>query len=258
VWAATAVAIVLILAGAAYFLDQREMRARLMRADPETIADDAALRAFAVAYARPVYARNCAGCHGEDMRGDPGYGVANLTAGDWLYGDGRVSQIERTILFGSRASNGRTQNFADMPAFGQPVPYKRYDMESLEPGEIRDVTEFLLAAAGRGGDKAAAARGARIFADKGQCFDCHASDAKGDTAIGAPNLVDDKWLHGTGRFEDIYEVIAYGSSGVCPAWYERLSPVEIRALAVLVHEASRRATSAVHSRSPAYSGAPAG
>jgi cytochrome c oxidase cbb3-type subunit III len=239
-WAASGLVLVLAGVGAIYLLAQWDLRARLVRTDPEAILGDPELRSFALSYARPIYERNCAACHGANMQGDPSYGVKNLAAGDWLYGEGRVSQIEHTIRFGIRASNGRTLNFADMPGFAKPNPYARYRIEPLDPGDIRDVTMFLLVAGGRQGDAAAAARGEQIFNGNGQCFDCHGSDAKGDSAIGAPNLLDGNWLYGSGSFDDIYAVIAYGSSGICPAWFQRLSLVEIRALAVLVHEASRQ------------------
>jgi cytochrome c oxidase cbb3-type subunit 3 len=247
-WAIAAVAVVAVAGGAVYVLDQRELHARLIRAEPESIPDDAALRAFAIAYGTPVFKANCASCHGDNMKGDPDYGVPDFTRGEWLYGEGRVSEIERTILFGIRAGNGRTLNFADMPAFARPVPYRRYQIDPLEPQEIRDVVTYLMMAGGKPGNREAAARGAKIYGDKGQCFDCHAGDGKGDAAIGAPNLIDDKWLHGNGTFEDIYAVVARGSAGVCPAWYQRLSPVQIRALAVVVHEA-RRSSPAVRSAS---------
>jgi cytochrome c oxidase cbb3-type subunit III len=253
-WIGAALVLALLAGGTFYYFDQAEMRARLMRADPDAAAGNAELRRFAISYAAPVYADNCAGCHGDRMQGDPRYGAPNLTDEDWLYGDGRTSQIEHTILFGIRASNGRTMNFADMPAFARPVPYARYKIEPLEPGDIRDVATFLLTAAGHPGDAAAATRGERIFADKGQCFDCHAVDAKGDTAIGAPNLVDKTWLYGNGSFEDITAIIATGRRGICPAWFERLSAVEIRALAVSIYAASHPAPP----RTPAPVPSPAG
>ncbi len=257
-WAASAVAVALVAAGTSYYVRHEDLLARIMRADPDAVPSDAELRDFAISYARPIYDRNCASCHGGNMQGDPGYGVPDLTDQDWLYGEGRVTQIEHTILYGIRASNGKTMNFADMPGFARPVPYQRYKIEPLEPGDIRDVVTFLMVAARRPGDTAAAKRGEVIYADKGQCFDCHASDAKGDTAIGAPSLLDHKWLHGNGSFDDIYATVAYGSSGICPAWYQRLSAVSIRALAVLVYAASHREPPRAASRSSEHAAGPAG
>jgi cytochrome c oxidase cbb3-type subunit 3 len=227
-----------IAAGAAHFVSRTEMRAQLMRSDPDLIPRNSGLTDLALSIARPVYDAHCAACHGEDMRGDSVKGVPNLTDQDWLYGEGRVGEIERTILYGIRAGNTKTRNFADMPAFASSVPYKRYSIAPLEPAEIRDLVEFLLVSANKPGDKGAAARGGQIFDGKGQCFDCHQPDAKGDNAIGAPNLVDDVWLRGQGTRQDITDTISRGLSGFCPAWFQLLSPVTIRALAVFVYSAS--------------------
>jgi cytochrome c oxidase cbb3-type subunit 3 len=237
-WTGFVLVIALFVGGAFYLSRQQDLRARLLRVDADGVAQDAELLSFAMSYARPVYEHNCAGCHGDRMQGDPGYGVPGLGKHDWLYGEGRANEIERTILFGIRASNGRTLNFADMPAYARAEPYKRYKIEPLGPQEITDVVTFLVVAGGRAGDTEAAKRGAQIFSDKGQCFDCHASDAKGDAAIGAPNLLGNTWLHGNGSFQDIYNVVAEGSSGTCPAWFQRLSAVDIRALALLLFSAS--------------------
>jgi cytochrome c oxidase cbb3-type subunit 3 len=253
VWGGIGLAILTIAGGTTYWAGQSARRAALMRADPDAIAQDPELTRFAIAYAQPAYDRHCASCHGDHLQGNSRNGVPDLTRPAWLYGEGRVGQIERTILHGIRAGDPKGWNLADMPAFGQAEPYKRYKIPALEPGEIRDVIEFLLVAGGKPGDRAAAARGSKIFEDKGQCFDCHSSDAKGDAAIGAPNLVDDIWLYGTGSREDIYDSIARGRGGICPAFAQQLSAVTIRALAVLLYAASHKEPlrSAVGSAGPA-------
>jgi cytochrome c oxidase cbb3-type subunit III len=225
-------------AGAYRYVSEASLGARLMRADPGAIVQDPELLAFALDTAKPAYAANCSGCHGERMQGDQAKGVPNLTDQDWLYGEGRVAQIEHTILYGIRSGNPKGWNLADMPGFGREVPYSRYAIPSLEPGEIRDVIEFLVTSAGKPGDRDAAIRGAKIFAEKGQCFDCHSNDAEGDSAIGAPNLIDNIWLYGNGSREDIYDTVSRGRAGVCPPWFQQLSAVTIRALAVLIYTAS--------------------
>ncbi len=216
------------------------MRARLMRADPDAIMGDAELTRFAVASAQPVYDQRCASCHGDHLQGNSRDGVPDLAHPTWLYGEGRVAQIEHTILHGIRSGDPKGWNLADMPAFGEANPYKRYRIEPLEPGDIRDVIEFILVTGHKPGDKVAAARGAKIFAAKGQCFDCHSADAQGDAAIGAPNLIDDVWLYGNGSREDIYDSISRGRAGICPPWDQVLSPVMVRALAVLVYRPRTR------------------
>jgi cytochrome c oxidase cbb3-type subunit III len=253
VWSGIGLAILVIAGSTTYLAGQAAMRAHLMRADPDAIVQDSELKRFAVAYAQPAYDQHCASCHGDQLQGDHRNGVPDFTHPAWLYGEGRVAQIEHTILHGIRSGDPKGWNLADMPAFAQPNPYKRYKIEPLEPGDIRDVIEFLLVTGGKPGGRAAAARGQKIFAAKGQCFDCHSTDAQGDAAIGAPNLIGDTWLYGTGSREDLYDSIARGRSGICPAWAQQLSPVTIRALAVLVYAASHREPpqSAVGSRGAA-------
>jgi cytochrome c oxidase cbb3-type subunit III len=244
----------LIVAGVAFhFVREMNLRGRLMRADPDAIAGITQLREFAVALGRRAYARHCASCHGAQMQGDRSRGAPNLADSDWLYGEGRTAQIENTILHGIRSGDPKGWNQADMPAFAEPVPYKRTKITPLGPGEISDVVEFLLVRAGKPGEAVASARGSEIFFAKGQCFDCHATDAKGDAAIGAPSLVDDIWVNGDGSREDIFYIVAHGSSGFCPAWAGRLDAATVRGLAVLVYLASHPRWS--RAASPATGGA---
>jgi len=240
IWSAVAFTALITGGATTDLVFQAKMRAQLVCTDPDAIPKDAALTAFAVALARPAYRAHCAACHGADLTGDPRQGAPNLTDRDWLYGDGRVTDIEQTVLYGIRAGNGRTRDLADMPAFGRAVPYRRYEVASLEPDEIHDVVEFLLAATEKPADTAAAERGATIFAGKGQCFDCHEEDAQGNNAIGAPNLTDGIWLRGNGSRSDIADTVSRGLSDFCPAWFGQLNLVTIRALAVLVYTASHR------------------
>ncbi|HMA49250.1 MAG TPA: c-type cytochrome, partial [Magnetospirillaceae bacterium] len=103
---------------------------------------------------------------------------------------------------------------------------------------IGDLIDYLFMLEGRSADGAAAARGRVLFGDRGQCFDCHGGDGKGDPAIGAPDLTDAVWLYGDGSREAIFRSIEHGRKGVCPAWIDRLPPVTIRALAVFLHQQS--------------------
>jgi cbb3-type cytochrome c oxidase subunit III len=249
-WGGIGLAILVIAGGSTYLAAQAAMRARLMRTDPDAVMQSPELVRYAIAYARPVYEQHCASCHGDHLQGDHRNGVPDLTHPAWLYGEGRLAEIEHTILHGIRAGDPKGWNLADMPAFAKPEPYKRYKIPSLEPGEIRDVIEYILVMGGKPGDREAAARGSKIFAAKGQCFDCHSADAQGDSAIGAPNLIDDIWLYGTGSREDIYDSIARGRSGICPAWGQELGAVTVRALAVLVYAGSHQGPAKTAARSP--------
>jgi len=215
--------------------------ARLLTADADAIPERPELKAFALSAAAPVYRRVCMSCHGADLKGNHKLGAPDLTDGDWLYGDGRVSEIEQTLTYGVRSGDAKSRNLASMPAFGQPEPYARYHIPPLRPGEIKDVTEYLIWLEARPADQVAAARGDRIFHTSGGCFDCHGADATGDGAIGAPNLKDRIWLYGDGSRAAVIDTIVHGRAGACPAWIHRLTAGQIRAVALYVYAKSHPA-----------------
>jgi cytochrome c oxidase cbb3-type subunit 3 len=212
------------------------LQRRFLMANPDTIPSDRALMRYALQRGERGYREHCARCHGADLQGDRSRGIPNLTDQDWLYGSGRIGEIERIILYGIRSGDSKAQNLASMPAFATANPYPRYRIEPLTPQEMRDITELLYSFQHpRDADPAAVERGTAIYHGKGFCFDCHSDHAKGDSAIGAPNLTDDIWLYGDGSRAAIYQLIAHGLSGVCPHWHGRLEPESIRAIAVYVH-----------------------
>jgi cytochrome c oxidase cbb3-type subunit 3 len=221
------------------------LEGRLLRTDPNAIPSDRALMAFAHSRGEGLFEAHCTACHGPAGEGDPGRGIPVLSDGDWLYGAGSVSDIEQVIKFGIRSYHPKAWNLAIMPAYATARPSPRdAKIPPLSPGNIRDLVEFLLQRQGRSADGAAAARGAEIFAHGGGCFDCHAADAKGDSAIGAPNLTDGITLYGDGSREALALSIAYGRHGICPAWTARISPAGIREVALFVYSLS-------HPRGPA-------
>jgi cytochrome c oxidase cbb3-type subunit III len=77
----------------------------------------------AVERARPVFAENCASCHGDTAHGDRTKGAPNLTDADWLYGGDRET-LRRTI-YGPR--NGV------MPAWS----------ERLDPATVRALAIYV-------------------------------------------------------------------------------------------------------------------
>ncbi len=223
-----------------YAVHARTLRAHFLMAPPDSIPLDEELLGYALSRGASGYARHCASCHGDRLQGDPRRAIPSLADRDWLYGSGRISEIERVILYGIRSGNSKGRDLAHMPAFARAQPYDRYAMVPLSPREIEDVTTYLLSFRQPQADAAAVERGSRIFHDpaKGVCNDCHSNDAKGDPAIGAPDLTDGIWLRGDGSRESIAETIAHGLAGRCPAWVTALSPVTIRAMAVYVHSVS--------------------
>jgi cytochrome c oxidase cbb3-type subunit 3 len=127
-----------------------------------------------------------------------------------------------------------------MPAYARREPNPQYHMESLRPGEIDAVTEYLMKLQGQPFDEAVAARGALVYRNqsRGLCWDCHGENAHGNPAIGAPRLTDGTWLYGDGSRTAIRQSIAEGRAGSCPAWTTKLDAATIRALAVWVHHLS--------------------
>jgi cytochrome c oxidase cbb3-type subunit 3 len=209
------------------------MEHRLLETWPETAARDESLVEFAAGVAKPALAAHCAGCHGADLRGDRERGAPNLVDREWLYGEGRVAEIEQTINHGIRSGDHRGRDLADMPGFLLRDPYRRYHIASLNPADIRDLTAFVLRLSGSAADAPAAVRGQALF-NTALCYDCHTASAQGDPAIGAPSLKRHAWLYGDSP-DSIGDVIAYGRGGVCPSWAGRLPPATVRAIAIYLH-----------------------
>jgi cytochrome c oxidase cbb3-type subunit 3 len=227
------------LIGAAVFANGRYVERRLLRADPDAVPADSALLRFAAGRGRPLFLVHCATCHGVSGAGDPLKGVPNLTDNDWLYGSGRVADIEQIIEYGIRSRNSRAWSLAIMPAYARPHPSPAdQNIRPLSPAEISDLIEFLFRQQGRAADAAAASRGAALYTGDAGCYDCHSVDVKGDSAIGAPNLADAITLYGDGSRSALYQSIAYGRQGVCPAWIKKLSAAGIRETAVYVYSIS--------------------
>jgi cytochrome c oxidase cbb3-type subunit 3 len=227
------------LIGAAVFANGRYVERTLLRADPDALLADSALLRFAADRGRPLFLVHCATCHGISGAGDPLKGVPNLTDRDWLYGTGRVADIEQIIEYGIRSRNSRAWSLAIMPAYARPQPNPAdKSIRPLSPGEISDLIEFLFGQQGRAADPAAASRGAALYSGDAGCYDCHSVDVKGDSAIGAPNLADTITLYGDGSRNALYQSIAYGRQGVCPAWIKKLSAAGIRETAVYVYSIS--------------------
>jgi len=240
-WLATGAVGVLALAAfafeetRAYLLDRQ-----LVSTNPDQIPSNSALVSYANPIGRSAFESNCASCHGADMKGSQARGVPNLTDNIWLYDFGRVSDIERTVLYGIRSGLGKSHNVTDMPALGR--------QKALSPEEIKDVIAYTLSLSKHPEDPAAIARGGKLFQDKGVCYDCHSRDAAGIPDYGAPSLIDGDWLYG-GDEKSIYKSVYDGRHGQCPAWIDKLSAPIIRALAVYIHSMSKESPESPNNRS---------
>ena len=233
---AAVVAVLAIGTAAAAALHQHRLYVRLLTTDPDDLESHPELVRYAHSLAAPAYRAHCAGCHGADMQGDQSRGAPSLKDAVWLYDQGAVGDVERTILYGIRSGHAKARNITDMPPLGRNLQLSR--------AEISDVTTYVLAMSRPQADAAAVQRGAQIFQGKGVCYDCHSGDAAGNPDYGAPNLTDRDWLYGGSRAA-VYSSVLNGRHGLCPAWIGKLSPGVIRALALelrLKAEAAARAS----------------
>jgi len=209
---------------AAFALERLHLQARLLSEFADELPADASLHAYARQLAEPAYADHCASCHDQSQSKTLS---PDLKSGHWIYDFGRVSDLERTILYGIRSGHGKGRNTADMPALGI--------TGQLAAEEIRDVAAYVISLSRQEGDPAAIARGEKIYQGKGQCFDCHGADASGNIDWGTPGFDQGHWLYG-GDPDSVYASIHDGRHGRCPAWIGRLEPLTIRALAVFLHD----------------------
>jgi cytochrome c oxidase cbb3-type subunit 3 len=224
---------------AAVLMHSSRLEERLLRTDPNSLPSQTTLMGFARERGEALFEAHCAACHGTGGQADPARGIPDLRDADWLYGTGSVSDIEQITKFGIRSHHPKAWNLAIMPAYATARPSIRDDkIPALSPANIRDLVEFLMREQGRNADAAAAQRGAGLFGGAGGCYDCHAADGKGDSAIGAPDLTDRVTLYGDGSRESLSMSIAYGRHGMCPAWVGRISAAGIREVAVFVYSLS--------------------
>jgi cytochrome c oxidase cbb3-type subunit 3 len=184
------------------------------------IAGDADLMNYAMNGGAAVYKTWCAQCHGAGASGAVGF--PNLIDDDWLWG-GTIEDIHTTISHGIRNETDDDARYSEMPKFG----------EILEPAEIGQLAQYVLALSGQDHDATAAAAATELFADN--CAACHAEDGTGDHEQGAPNLTDAIWLYG-GDAASITATITNARFGVMPAWAGRLSESQIRQVATWVHQ----------------------
>jgi cytochrome c oxidase cbb3-type subunit 3 len=209
------------------------------------------LNAIAMMVGKEVYGKQCAGCHGADLKGSKEQHAPDLTDANWMFsGDDlqsggltkHASDVEWTVRYGIRSGNEYARGVeADMLAY-DPQYRSQHDLEDygtkkyLTDAEIADVAEHVLKLGGQKYDRAKAKRGDVLFHHnaKGNCFDCHTDEGTGNDAIGSINLTrPNLYLYGTDR-ATIVETITKGRRGVMPAFEDQLSPVELKSVSVYV------------------------
>ena len=159
----------------------------------------------AVAIGQKLFMNHCAQCHASDGAGSKGF--PNLTDKDWLYG-GTPEVIKTTITQGRQGI---------MPPLGA----------ALGEQGTKNVTHYVLSLSGSTHDTLRASQGQALFAQS--CAACHGAEGKGNAQLGAPNLTDKIWLHGSGE-ANLIETISKGRHNVMPAHQGLLSEAKIHLL----------------------------
>lgn len=171
----------------------------------EAVAKDAK----AIAIGERLFMNNCAQCHGSDARGSKGF--PNLTDSDWLHG-GTPDNIKTTLV------GGRNGNMPPMAAAVGTAD------------DVKNVANYVLSLSASPHDSLRANLGKSRFA---ACAACHGADGKGNTALGAPNLTDNIWLHGYGEAA-ITSIVNAGKVNVMPAQADKLTEAQIHVLTAYV------------------------
>ncbi|AXI45233.1 cytochrome-c oxidase, cbb3-type subunit III [Sulfitobacter sp. SK012] len=177
------------------------------------------LNRYAVARGGSVFRAQCSQCHGSGAAGGVGY--PNLLDNDWLWG-GDMDNITHSIRHGIRNDTDDDARYSEMPAFS----------EILETEEIDAIVEYVTSLSMPEFDAGMAEMGTVLFQDN--CASCHGEKATGDRDLGAPNLADAIWLYGGDR-EALKYTVENARFGVMPAWGQRLTDADVRAVSVYVH-----------------------
>ncbi len=199
----------------AHELANGELVQALLDVDLAAFEPQSDLHRYAVARGSSVFRAQCSQCHGSGAAGAVGY--PNLLDNDWLWG-GDLESIAHSVRHGIRNETDDDARWSEMPAF----------KDILEMEEIEVLADFVVTMPEGEGQGA----GATLFAEN--CAGCHGDLGTGDREQGAPNLADAIWLYGKDR-KSLIESISEARFGVMPAWGQRLSEADVRAVSAYVH-----------------------
>lgn len=172
-----------------------------------------------------LFGDNCAACHGRDGKGGNNY--PDLTDHDWIWGGG-PEMIAQTMRIGVNSSNPESR-VSQMPSFGRD--------QMLDPVQVRNVATYVHSLSNPSDatpdNVATIEAGRQVFLTT--CAACHGQDAKGNKDMGAPNLTDQYWIYG-GDLQTIVTSVHGGRQGHMPTWDKRLTPADIKILALYVYK----------------------
>jgi cytochrome c oxidase cbb3-type subunit III len=196
---------------------------RIMALSADEILADEELLARVTGTAPRLFGDNCAGCHGQDAAGGPGF--PSLIDEAWLWG-GDTNTVMETLRVGINAPHPDTR-VAQMLAFGHDGILARE--------EIHAVINYVrsLSAGGTKLPTDSLAEGKEIFT--ANCESCHGKNGTGLPELGAPNLTDSFWIYG-GDDNAMFQTIWYGRQGSMPTMEDRLTEAERKILTVYLQK----------------------
>ena len=168
---------------------------------------------------RTLFGDNCSVCHGREAKGSRGF--PDLTRSSFLWGN-TPEAIAETIKVGINSAHPNSR-VSQMPAFGRD--------QVLERPDIENVVAYVLSLSGAKASFGNVEAGKTVFT--ANCAVCHGPDGKGKTDVGAPSLTDSYRTHG-GDEASIYNVVWGGLQGQMPSWEGRLSPIDLKILALYI------------------------
>lgn len=204
-------------------IDRAGWTNRLANEDIATIQADPAMMTIVRQSGHELFGDNCAACHGVDGQGNRGF--PNIAAAPMMWGDDPATIME-TIRVGINSAHPEAR-YAQMLAFGRDQMLDSDQIDTVV-SYVQSLSNPAIAAAT---DPALLEAGATLFADN--CSGCHGEDAKGMVETGAPNLTDAYWTYGGDR-ATIRHTVYGGRQGLMPTWEARLSPLDIKLLALYV------------------------
>lgn len=186
--------------------DYGPLFAKYLQQDMKLVAADPQARMIG----ERLFLTYCSQCHGSDAGGNKGY--PNLTDRDWLYG-GTPEAIKTTIMSGRHGV---------MPPMGAVLGSDK---------EVENVAHYVRSLSGLTSDPIKVAFGQTKFA--AACAVCHGPKGTGNQALGAPNLTDKIWLHGS-SMETVMTTIRQGRNSTMPAFAEFLGEAKVHVLGAYV------------------------
>ena len=201
------------------------LQEELQVASMDEIQKDPKLYTYARAYGETVFKNNCTSCHGNSA-GGTAYEYPSLTDDDWLWPH-KPADILQTIRYGVRSGHSKQRAALEMPSFSW-----------MDESTRQQTTEYVLSLQKNVKTLPKGSAGALSFQEN--CVACHGSDGEGIKSYGTPAINDQVWLFRPVTKKAILAQMMTPKMGQMPAWQDRLSEAELKAVATYVSSLTSR------------------